>query len=130
MRTIKFRGKCRETKEWVYGYYVYEGMGNHLIVSYNEERNKVLSWEVIPETVNEYVGCDDKYQVEIYENDYLLDEFLSTPEEKIYSRVIFNDGGFSTVSKGIYFEIREENETSAVVGNVVDNPELGECYKK
>lgn len=124
MRTIKFRGKCRDTKEWVYGYYVYEGMGNHLIVSFNEELNKVLSWEVIPETVNEYVGCDDKYQVEIYEDDYLLDEFLSTPEEKIYSRVIFNDGGFSTVSKGNYFEIREENETSYVIGNVTDNPEL------
>ncbi|MGX7150745.1 YopX family protein [Enterococcus ureasiticus] len=92
--------------------------------------NKVLSWEVIPETVNEYVGCDDKYQVEIYEDDYLLDEFLSTPEENIYSRVIFNDGGFFTVSKENYFEIREENETSAVVGNVVDNPELEECYKK
>ena len=53
MRTIKFRGKCRKTKEWVYGYYVYEGMGNHIIVSYNEELNKVQSWEVITETVNE-----------------------------------------------------------------------------
>lgn len=130
MRKIKFRGKCRKTKKWVYGYYVYEGMGNHLIVSYSEEQNKVLSWEVIPETVNEYVGCDDSCQVEIYEDDYLLDEFLSTPEEKIYSKVIFNDGGFSTVSKGIYFEIREENETSIVVGNVTDNPEFEEYFKK
>lgn len=60
---IKFRGKCRKMKEWVYGYYVDEGMGNYLIVSYSEEQNKVLSWEVIPETVNEYVGCYDKCQV-------------------------------------------------------------------
>lgn len=130
MRKIKFRGKCRKTKKWVYGYYVDEGMGNHLIVKYSEEQNRVLSWEVIPETVNEYVGCDDKYQIEIYEDDYLLDELLSTPEKRVYARVVFNAGGFSTVSKGDYFEIRDDNETSIVAGNATDNPELEEYLKK
>lgn len=124
MRTIKFRGKSIETSKWVYGYYVHEGMGRHLIIYYSKKCKRVFTIEVDPKTVNQYTGCNDKQGQEIYENDYLLDEFLSDITLKVYSKVIFSLGGYVTVVDNEYFELREENETSVVAGNVTDNPEL------
>lgn len=61
MREILFRGICKDSKRWAYGYYVHfedfsQGINYHGICSgyYNTH------FEVIPETVGQYTGLTDK----------------------------------------------------------------------
>ena len=59
MRDILFRGKRIDNGEWVYG---------------NLIRRNVCGeeWEVIPETVGQYTGLDDKYGGKIFGGDIVM----------------------------------------------------------
>jgi len=65
MREIKFRGKRKDTGEWVYGCYTI----NFTLSSQYLEAGPYIEWidgdtlhseEVIPETVGEYTNLEDK----------------------------------------------------------------------
>ena len=81
MRTIKFRGKSKSTKQWVYGYV------REIWASKQEDCRYVIcpsmsfendgftdseETEVIPETVGEFSGMTDKNGNDIYENDIVF----------------------------------------------------------
>lgn len=80
-REILFRGKRFDTKEWIYGYYVVNGMG-----TYNEQHlictsmtvykgcqidALVIPFEVIPGTVGQYTGHRDMHNNRIFEGDVI-----------------------------------------------------------
>ncbi len=136
MREIKFRGKCIETKKWIYGDLMWgcfihplEGksraIGNYL---------DVPAVQVFVSSVGQYIGLEDKNRKEIYERDIGIwdraeDIFLNNfPVE-------FKNGGFGlqTLKRGFtefstsielagnIMKVMSEYE---IIGNIDDNPEL------
>jgi len=79
MRKIKFRGKCIDNGEWVYGDLVSNAWGYFIISHFAIHNDKILSSiqaQVIPETVGQFTGlkdckCTKEYPEgqEIYEGD-------------------------------------------------------------
>ena len=124
MREIHFRGICKDSKRWAYGYYVHfedfsQGINYHGICSgyYNTH------FEVIPETVGQYVGLDDKNGKGVFEGD-IVKVYDVYCNETVVGVVEFCDGSFRIYDKDftsydrwMYYEVE-------VIGNIHDNPEF------
>lgn len=133
MRTIKFRGKRIDNKEWVYGY-LYElplpsgdacmiltQDNNHLDNSLEPEYDLAFTlwvdlFVVDPDTVGQYTGLHDKNGKEIYEGDIIRHKDMVKPYHVIYDGHQFTpNDGFRSLSYPKHWE---------VIGNIHDNPEL------
>lgn len=149
MREILFRGKRKGTGEWVYGNYSFADNNSkqHFIF-----QNKAFEYEVIPETVGQYTGLEDKNGKKIFDGDIiryadLYDyncylERIDNPE--VYDNIDL--GNIWTIDEVVYgikvgypafdlnkhdFETNGLSELSEsgqyfyeVIGNIHDNPEL------
>lgn len=134
MRDILFQGKRVDNGEWVEGHYSKKVFENkeYSAISYCEvdgvcEQDTIYkhcNYEVIPETVSEYAGCEDIHGNKIFEN-HIVKRFAFGKE--YYRKVIFQDGAFGTVmiqDGEEYFTPFATRCMCEVVGNVFDNPEL------
>lgn len=134
MRQIKFRGKRKDTDEWVYGDLVRNVEGAFAVVPpYKMDMNNICSdYEVSPETVGQFTGLHDTNGKEIYEGDIL--QYIGRGADivgKIYYReVTFKEGSFCIYCKDLNIHSPMSGYITNgvlgwdVVGNIHDTPEL------
>lgn len=119
MREIKFRGKCLDNGEWIYGSLIFiDGRKPHIFSNHG-------AVEVNPATVGQYTGLKDKSGKEIWEGDVVNVFFGSDP---VPMQVLFELGGWKVEDQYgdeahdlDYYAGCDEVE---ILGNMHDNPEL------
>lgn len=135
-RKILFRGKVKEIDletcpedGWVWGYYRQDISGGELR---HYIFNCPVEWEVIPESVGQYVGvCDDDGR-KIFEGDVVRCCYEiptmglfggAVVEEEEYIGVVEYRGGSFYIGKHSPLENFRPDEME-VIGNIFDNPDL------
>lgn len=135
-REILFRGKRTDNGEWVYGNLTKRDDVREW--EYFIGQNS-LGYEVIPETVGQYTGSNDKSGKKIFEGDILWEchNIKGVVRFGKYETPYRNPSNIQDIySKhiGFYVEWQENlyrpdfgfwaNENVPIIGNIHDNPEL------
>ena len=132
MREILFRGKSRETGEWLY---------NMTISRHCYDDNEIFSYyigagskTIDGKTLGQFTGLTDKNGKKIFESDILQGTITSAWNKRlIRCKVVFENGCFISVEKDIHgdswgHKLRFAKDVE-VIGNIHDNPELLEQAK-
>lgn len=132
MREILFRAQVdSDLKPWVYGYYHFDkSLNKHYIC----DQDTLVRYEVIPETVGQYIGINDKNGTKIFEDDILKGAFgtgiglKSTKYKDFFFRVSYHGGGheFFIEMPANYGKYRflPSLKDCEVVGTIHTHPEL------
>ena len=142
MREILFRGKEKNSGEWIYGdlRHISDGHGGYILCivdNTNGRNNDVTGVEVVPETVGQYTGLTDKNGVKIFEGDIVkgiafsvttigvivwIDEISSFGVRRVNAP---NPAAWENSSILRCVSLNKKDEFAAeVIGNIHDNPEL------
>ena len=128
MRTIKFRGKSIDGKEWLYGDLVHSADKKRFAILVNDKES-YDECEVSPETVGQFTSLYDCDGKEIYEGDILKwekDGLMYVV--KFWSGMFYasvqecNDGIFGGFP--LHALTEHEEGKCEIVGNIYDNPGL------
>lgn len=134
MREILFRGKRKDNGEWVWGFLIIRKIWSATIYIIRAEDNGFdiySEYEVIPETVGEYIGLTDKNGKKIFEGDIVVcrqwigGNIVDYAIENGY--VEMKHGAFGLHRKqGYYRPFKDwfDGYEYEVIGNIHDNPDL------
>ena len=137
MRKILFRGKRQDNGKWVEGYvakHIFAGYSEYLSIDVKQMKARYAQrteytyqpYEVIPETVGQYTGLEDKNGKMIFEGDIVLQPVRETRKHSPCI-IEFHKGAFMAHYKSEdwffdrYYNI---NSFTKIIGNIHDNPEL------
>lgn len=120
MRTIKFRGKLKSNGDWEYGDLLHNNVNGCYIYPI-ETRNLFRNYEVIPETVGQFIGLKDKNGKEIFEGDIL--DFNGLTVEVRFVRGVFAFLANGNLDEELYGDCRTDLFTK-VIGNIYENPDI------
>ena len=140
MKQILFRGKRIDNNEWVRGFY-FESLADsikHCYIKYETWGEGFVTYEVIPETVNQFTGLCDKNGNKIFEGDiihikcgYGFSAFVGKgivffDEKRLQFKVkSVKPSSFDSEKGNVYdecdFTVIDSYE---VIGNIYENPEL------
>lgn len=127
MREIKFRGKCLDNGEWVYG-------DLHIRTPFPHIHSEIDYGKVNvdPHTVGQFTGLHDKNGKEIYEGDVVKQtwggpHFVNGVLYDCYGRI--GDIRYECDLIGVHtkegmYRIVGCGLSNTVIGNIHDNPEL------
>ena len=127
MRTIKFRGKSIDGKEWLYGDLVSSADKKRFAILVNNKES-YDECEVAPETVGQFSGLYDCDGKEIFEGDILKWSNGRLYVVKFWQGMFYasveecNDGILGGFPLHAFTEFEERK--CKIVGNIYDNPEL------
>lgn len=148
MREILFRGKRKDDDKWAYGYLYIRNDGQYEISFYSKYfDSERFTYDVIPETVGQYIGLTDKNGKKIFEGDIVKTQpfsdkpYSSKAKYKQHIGVVeyrirhfknrfyeqdYEAGWTVTISDYGKFTCYNWNEffKCEVIGNIHDNPEL------
>ena len=132
MREILFRGKRKDNGKWAYGYLYIRNDGQYEISFYSKYfDSERFTYDVIPETVGQYIGLTDKNGKKIFEGDIV--ERLWLGEKHIY-RIYYDSDISSFIGADIdcqgFTTFNYDSCEFEVIGNIYDNPELLLNYNK
>lgn len=130
MREILFRGKRKDNSEWVYGCLLIDE-------SKDDERKykiqpkldvQLFAYPVIPETIGQYTGLQDKNGVKIFEGDVVQEDDV-IHEKEIQAKgnigiVKFVKGCWIVEFNNLWDFLQTNCSTITIIGNIHDNPEL------
>ena len=120
MREILFRGKMESKDGWIQG----DLNTNYAPMHYFIRDKDGTHFEVIPETVGQFTGLNDKNGVKIFEGDIIqTDDPDEEPAKVFYDE---RETEFAVIIDNCYYGLGSNfNETDVVVvGNAYDNPDL------
>lgn len=142
MREILHRGKRKDNGEWVYGdilksdeqRFIVPVMGVSCVEEYEHaDTNKFIqlyAYEVIPETVCQHTGLNDKSGKKIFEGDIIkIDEYVKETFGVEDGKVFYYGGSFlidkiRLLNSICVFVDCEYVLRGEAIGNIFDNPEL------
>lgn len=128
MRKILFKGKRKDNGEWVQGDLSQHKNGKKFIKC----GSATSSYEVVPESVGQYVGLTDKNDNQVFEGDIVEGHCHSQWNHRlqrcaiVYDRDSFKSRHYLNYpNEEHYFEYKVLfSKDVVVIGNIHDNPEL------
>ena len=121
MREILFRGKWKNSSEWVYGSLFTPDKADTPAQICNGTYISRTCYEIDPETVGQYTGLTDKNGRKIFEGDIVKMRAYGVGYH--CTSVYFRDGKFAVDGTQYHFKNICSNSVE-VIGNIYDNPEL------
>ena len=141
-REIKFRGKLKRTKEWMYGDLAHVQGEPVIQIDVSAENRRTVGMNVDPDSVGQFVGLHDKNGREIYEGDILRGDYYPYHDDGVdnYLGVVFfadddytwevmkfvtaksERSGISNFSNDEFYET--DFSQMEVIGNLWDNKGL------
>lgn len=123
MKEILFKGKRKDTGEWIEGYFF--KIWDRTFILWGTTNDKPDMIEVIPETVSQFIGLTDRYEKKIFEGDIVniitgINGYKSTYYSTIHEVKYIAEGGISIF---LPFDNSSIVEVE-VIGNIYDNKEL------
>lgn len=124
MKEILFRGKRLDNNEWVYGGYMKNKNGIYITDTEHYHLNaSYKNYLVIPETIGQYTGLEDKNGKKIFDGDKVMYDYEWTKPNEV-GVITWNESNASFQIKGhIPSSSMKHLDRMKVIGNIFDEKE-------